>query len=139
MPANIYHLPVMDDFTYQDGRLVCEGVPAADLAARFGTPLYVYSRRTLEGHFDRLAAAFADLAPLICFSIKSCPNVNVCRVLVERSAGMDVVSGGELARALAAGCPPERIVYAGVGKTEPEIRAALGERNGSRPAPIGYF
>ncbi len=118
----------MDSFEYRDGDLWCEGVRAADLAARFGTPLYVYSRATLEGHYDRLAAAFADLRPLICFSVKSCPNVHVCRVLVELGAGLDVVSGGELERAWVAGCPMERVVFAGVGKTEAEIRAALDGR-----------
>ncbi len=118
----------MDSFAYRDGALFCEGVAAETLAERFGTPLYVYSRATLEGHYDRLAAAFADLRPLICYSVKSCPNVNVCRVLVERGGGMDVVSGGELERAWLAGCPMDRVVYAGVGKTEAEIRAALDGR-----------
>ncbi len=122
----------MDRFEYKNGSLFCEGIAADELAARFGTPLYVYSRGTLEDHYDRLAAAFGELKPLICYSIKSCPNVHVCRVLVDRGAGMDVVSGGELARALAAGCPPEKIVYAGVGKTDEEIATALD-------AGIGYF
>ncbi|MCC6659292.1 MAG: diaminopimelate decarboxylase [Phycisphaerales bacterium] len=125
----------MDHFEYRNGRLWCEGVPAEDLAARFGTPLYVYSRATLEGHYDRLAAAFADLRPLICYSIKSCSNVHVCRVLVERGAGLDAVSGGEVERARRAGCPMERVVYAGVGKTDAEIEDALcGMGSASLPA-----
>ncbi|MFM9995992.1 MAG: diaminopimelate decarboxylase [Phycisphaerales bacterium] len=118
----------MDSFAYRGGVLHAEEVAARDLADRFGTPLFVYSRATLEGHYDRLAAAFAELRPLICYSIKSCPNIHVCRVLVERGSGMDVVSGGELERAWLAGCPMERVVYAGVGKTEPEIRAAMDGR-----------
>lgn len=145
----------MDSFQYHNGRLMCEGVAARELAARFGTPLYVYSRATLEDHYDKVAAAFGELSPLICYSIKSCSNVHVCRVLAGRGAGMDVVSGGELVRALAAGCAPEKVVYAGVGKTEWEVRLALGERSGgvaewqsgkvgagttaSGAEPIGYF
>lgn len=136
----------MDLFQYEEGRLRCEGVDAVELADRFGTPLYVYSRATLEGHYDRLATAFAELRPLICYSVKSCGNVHVCRVLVERGAGMDVVSGGELERAWLAGCPMERVVYAGVGKTDAEIRAALDGRFGLLEGPsaagrgsIGYF
>jgi diaminopimelate decarboxylase len=143
----------MDHFTYQNGRLMCEGVHAAEIARKFGTPAYVYSRATLEGHYDRLAEAFAELKPLICYSVKSCSNVTVCRVLAGRGAGMDVVSGGELARADAAGCAREKVVYAGVGKSAWEIRAALGGQvadgqladskaeklsNGERGA-IGYF
>ncbi len=115
----------MDDFSYRDGRLGCEGVDLVSLADEFGTPTYVYSRATLEGHYDRIAAAFAELNPLICYSIKSCPNLEVCRVLADRGAGMDAVSGGEIERAWLAGCPMDKIVYAGVGKSGPEIRAAL--------------
>jgi diaminopimelate decarboxylase len=121
----------MDSFSYSPD-LRCENTPLADIAARFGTPTYVYSRATLEGHYDRLAAAFADLNPLTCYSIKSCPNINICRILADRGSGMDVVSGGELQRALLAGTPPSKIVYAGVGKTDAEIEAALR-------AQIGYF
>ena len=115
----------MDQFAYRSGTLHCESLPAADLAAQFGTPLYIYSRATLEDHYDKLAAAFAELSPLICYSIKSCSNIEVCRVLGSRGAGMDVVSGGELERARLAGVPMEKVVNAGVGKTEAEIRAAL--------------
>jgi diaminopimelate decarboxylase len=120
----------MDHFHYVDGNLHGEGLRLADVAAAAGTPTYVYSTATLAMHHDRLAAAFAAVDPLICFSVKSCPNVHVLRVLAERGAGMDVVSGGELARARLAGVPPERIVYAGVGKTDREIREALGAGEG---------
>lgn len=115
----------MDDFRYDDGRLTCEGLCAADLAAQFGTPLYVYSRATLIAHFERLRDAFAALDPLICYSIKSCPNLSICRLLRDRGGGFDVVSGGELFRALRAGADPAKIVFAGVGKTDAEIIEAL--------------
>ncbi|MFM8785560.1 MAG: diaminopimelate decarboxylase, partial [Phycisphaerales bacterium] len=95
------------------------------MAADVGTPTYVYSRGTLAEHLRRVREAFAAVDPLICYSVKSCGNLAVLRTLVDLGAGMDVVSGGELHRALAAGCPPERIVYAGVGKRDDEIAAAL--------------
>src|SRR5262245_24995977 len=120
----------MDHFAYRHGVLHCEDVPAEAIAQRVGTPCYVYSRATLTDHYDRLAAAFADLDPLICFSIKSCSNLSVIGVLAERGAGMDLVSGGELFRAMKAGVSPEKCVYAGVGKTDKEIRQALDARVG---------
>jgi diaminopimelate decarboxylase len=134
----------MDSFRYTSGRLVCEDASAAQLADRFGTPTYVYSKATLLDHYDKLAAAFADLRPLICFSIKCCGNIHILRILAERGAGMDVVSGGELARARAAGVAPGKIVYAGVGKTDAEIEAALGKsetakQRDSETGAIGYF
>jgi diaminopimelate decarboxylase len=95
------------------------------LAAREGTPLYVYSRATFEEHYARFRAIFAELDPLICFSIKTCGNIHLIQVLADAGAGMDVVSGGELYRALEGGTPPEKIVYAGVGKTDAEMAAAL--------------
>ncbi|MEX2081332.1 MAG: diaminopimelate decarboxylase, partial [Dehalococcoidia bacterium] len=97
---------------------------------------------TLEGHYDRLTAAFADLQPLICYSIKSCSNIHVCRVLVERGSGLDAVSGGEIERARLAGCPMEKVVYAGVGKTDAEILDALGataRSRSERSSAIGLF
>ena len=115
----------MDYFTYRDGELFCEDVSAESIARQFGTPCYVYSKRTLLEHYDRLAQAFAALQPLICFSVKSCANLSVCRVLGERGAGMDLVSGGEFHRALLAGVPASACVYAGVGKTDEEIRQAI--------------
>lgn len=115
----------MDHFLYKNGELHCEGVPVEIIAAQAGTPCYAYSRATLVEHYDRLAAAFARLKPLICFSIKSCANLSICRVLAELGSGMDLVSGGELHRALLAGVDPAKCVYAGVGKTDPEIRQAI--------------
>lgn len=115
----------MDYFTYKNGELFCEEVSAEAVARSAGTPCYVYSQRTILEHYDRLAAAFAPLDPLICYSIKSCSNISICRLLGQRGAGMDLVSGGELHRALLAGVSAERYVYAGVGKTDAEIRQAI--------------
>jgi len=115
----------MDHFSYEHGALRCEGVAVADVAATVGTPCYVYSAGTLAEHHRRTRDAFAALDPLICYSVKSCGNLGVLRTLTALGSGMDVVSGGELFRARAAGCPPERIVYAGVGKRDDEIAAAL--------------
>ncbi len=122
----------MDWFHHQNGQLFCEDVNLDDLAAKVGTPAYVYSKRTLLHHYDALAAAFAPVDPLICYSIKSCGNIHIIKTLASRGSGMDVVSGGELHRALVAGVDPARIVYAGVGKTDAEIRQALS-------AGIGWF
>lgn len=122
----------MDHFNYHDGRLACEGVPMQTIAEQVGTPVYVYSRATLLEHYARIQKAFAAVSPLICYSVKSCGNLGVCRTLVQAGSGMDVVSGGEIHRALSAGCTPDRIVYAGVGKTDAEIRMAL-------KAGIGLF
>ena len=115
----------MDRFSYRDGELFVEDLPVAEVAGKAGTPCYLYSRATLEAHYDRLAEAFAPIDPLICFSVKSCSNINVLRVLAERGAGMDVVSAGELNRAAAAGVDPSRCVYAGVGKSDFDIRCSI--------------
>lgn len=115
----------MDDFHYRDGRLQCEQADLEELADRHGTPLYVYSRQTLEDHYRTFRQKFSALDPLLCFSAKSLGNVELLRVLVELGAGIDIVSGGELFRALQAEAPAEKIVFAGVGKTDREIREAL--------------
>ena len=122
----------MDAFEYREGQLWCEGVNLDELASQVGTPAYVYSRRTFEEHYGRLAQAFAELNPLICYSIKSCGNIHICKLLAQRGAGMDVVSGGELFRAQHAGVAMNKLVYAGVGKSDAEIRQAL-------KAEIGWF
>lgn len=124
---------VMDQFHYRDGELQCESVRLAALAADVGTPTYVYSAATLVAHLRRFSEAFAPLNPLVCFSVKCCSNLGVLRTLARCGAGMDVVSGGELHRARLAGVDPERIVFAGVGKTDAEIRDALGA--GPAPSP----
>ncbi len=120
----------MNLFSYRDGRLHCEGLGAHELADRFGTPLFVYSAGTLREHYRRFAAAFAPLNPWICFSVKSCGNTHLLRLLAEMGCGFDVVSGGELYRVLQAGVAADRIVFAGVGKSEPELDAALRARVG---------
>ncbi len=115
----------MDRFEYRQGELFCEDVSARQIAEAAGTPTFVYSAATLIHHYDRIAAAFAELRPIICYSIKSCQNIHLIRLLAARGAGMDVVSGGELFRALKGGADPTRIVYAGVGKTDREINEAI--------------
>lgn len=122
----------MDLFQYKNGRLFCEDLALDDLAEQVGTPAYVYSKATFEAHYDAIAKAFAEVEPVICYSIKSCGNVHLCRLLADRGAGMDVVSGGELYRAQQAGADMKKVVYAGVGKTDQEIRQAL-------EAGIGWF
>ena len=116
----------MDHFQYRNRILHCEEVPIAELAAKYGTPLFVYSQATLLHHLKQLQTAFAAVDPLICYSIKTNANTHLARLMVQNGSGCDVTSGGELYRALAAGCPPERIVFAGVGKTDEEMHYGLG-------------
>jgi diaminopimelate decarboxylase len=115
----------MDHFHYRNRVLFCEDVPVRTLAETYGTPLWVYSRRTLLHHVEQLQRAFAPADPLICYSIKSNPNLAICRLLREAGTGFDVTSGGELDRALRAGGTGDTIVFAGAGKTDPEIRAGI--------------
>jgi len=115
----------MDEFRYADGQLHCERRSLSEVAQRFDTPLYVYSLSTLAGHYRRLRSAYAALDPLICYSIKCCQNTHICRELARLGSGFDVVSGGELFRALRAGGDPKKVVFAGVGKSDREIREAL--------------
>ena len=121
----------MDHFHHRDHRLFGEDVDLVSLAETHGTPLFVYSKATLLEHYRRMAEAFAPIDPLICYAVKSNANLSVLEVLGNEGAGMDVVSGGELYRALAAGVPAERCVYAGVGKTDSEIEYALSSGIGS--------
>ena len=115
----------MDDFAYRDGLLHAESVSLRRLAACAGTPTFVYSAGTLRRHVASLRDAFAELEPLICFSVKCCPNLGVLRTLAAEGCGMDVVSPGELQRALAAGVPADRLAYAGVGKTQESLEEAV--------------
>ncbi|MFO0925832.1 MAG: diaminopimelate decarboxylase [Gemmataceae bacterium] len=115
----------MDHFAYRDRVLHCEDVPVTTLAEQYGTPLYVYSQATLVHHLTQLQRAFAPANPLICYSVKTNGNLAICRLMAEHGAGFDVTSGGELYRALKAGGTGSKIVYAGVGKTDPELRLAL--------------
>jgi diaminopimelate decarboxylase len=115
----------MHEFKYVKNQLCCEKIKIEDLAKKFGTPLYVYSYHTLIDHFLKLRNAFRPINPLICYSVKANSNLAILRTLVNIGAGLDIVSGGELYRALKAGCPAQKIVYASVGKTDKEIEAAI--------------
>src|SRR5580692_5295697 len=115
----------MNHFDYRNGVLHAEAVNLSDLATSVGTPFYCYSTATLERHYRVFTDAFADEKALVCYAMKANSNQSVLRTLAKLGAGADVVSDGELKRALAAGIPPERIVFSGVGKTEAELRAAL--------------
>ena len=115
----------MHHFTYRNGELFAENVPLARIAREVGTPVYVYSTATLRRHYRVLDEAFAGTDHLICYAMKANSNQAVLKLLTAEGAGMDIVSGGELERAKAAGVPGGRIVFAGVGKTDEEMRAAL--------------
>ncbi|MGD0217960.1 MAG: diaminopimelate decarboxylase [Desulfobaccales bacterium] len=115
----------MHHFNYQAGELYCENVPVRLIAARVGTPFYLYSAATLEHHFRVFQAAFQGFPHIVCFAVKANANLAILRLLARQGCGADIVSGGELRRALAAGVEPGRIVYSGVGKRPEEIRAAL--------------
>ncbi len=114
------------NFTFREHRLHCEQVPLGELAAEHGTPLYVYSRRSMLDRLAALDAAFRPLDRLIAYSVKANGNLSILRLLGQAGCGADIVSGGELQRALRAGIPPDRIVFSGVGKTRAELAAALG-------------
>jgi len=115
----------MNHFEYRDGALYAEDVAIADIAAAVGTPFYCYSTATLVRHFRVFRDALAGMDTLICYAMKANSNQAVLKTLLAEGAGMDVVSEGELRRALAAGCPPEKIVFSGVAKTAREIALAL--------------
>ncbi|MHB1305901.1 MAG: diaminopimelate decarboxylase [Limisphaerales bacterium] len=115
----------MHDFRFVGGRLYAGEVAIESLVKRFGTPLYVYSQDTLEDHFRKLTAALKPVDPLVCYAMKANSNLGVLRTFADLGAGFDIVSGGELRRAMAAGGDPARCVFAGVGKTEEEIEFAL--------------
>jgi diaminopimelate decarboxylase len=116
---------VTDLFRYADGRLHCEDVPAELLVAEYGTPLYVYGETVLLERYHAFAHAFADVDPLIAYSVKANGNLSLLRVLGAAGAGADIVSAGELHRARLAGIAPERIVFSGVGKTVTELAAGI--------------
>ena len=118
----------MQEFSYQSGKLFAEGVPVEELALRYGTPLYVYSKNHIRERYRAMAAAMAEVKPLICYSVKANSNAAVIKTLALEGAGFDIVSGGELYRALRAGAEANKIVFAGVGKTREEIEYALQEQ-----------
>ncbi len=115
-------------FKYQENELFAEDVPVSELVAEYGTPLYIYSYSTLLRHLRAYTDAFKDYPHIICFALKANPNSAILRLFARHGGGADIVSGGELYKALKAGIPPQKIVYAGVGKTEEEIKFALKSR-----------
>ena len=121
----------MNHFEYRNGELHAEDIPLSRIADRVGTPFYCYSTATLERHLKRFSEAFsgqeafAGRGALICYAVKANSNLAILRILGQRGAGADVVSEGELRRALAAGIPASRIVFSGVGKTVAEMEFAL--------------
>jgi diaminopimelate decarboxylase len=118
----------LDEFHYEAGVLHCEGVPLPEIARGAGTPAYVYSHAALERAYRELDEAFGKLNHLVCYAVKANGNLAVLHALSSFGAGADIVSGGELYRAMRAGFDPKKVVFAGVGKTDEEILAGLGER-----------
>lgn len=115
----------MDHFNYENGELCAERLPLSTIAARFGTPTYVYSRATLERHYRAFDEAFAGIPHQVCYAVKANSNIAVLNVLARLGSGFDIVSGGELERVLAAGGEPGKVVFSGLGKQEAEIARAL--------------
>jgi len=115
----------MHEFKYKGDELFCEDVGIGGIAAAVGTPFYLYSYKTLLDHYRKLRDAFQEINPLVCFSMKSNSSLAVVRALVKAGSGLDVVSGGELYKALKIGCDPKKIVYASVGRTDREIESAI--------------
>lgn len=115
----------MHDFHFKDGQLCCENVRLSSIAARVGTPFYVYSYKTLTEHFLKIQEAFAPLNPTICYAMKANGNLAIMKSLVDLGAGIDIVSGGELQKAMLVKADPKKIVFASVGKTDDEIALAL--------------
>jgi diaminopimelate decarboxylase len=116
---------MMNHFTYRGSELYAENIPVEQIAAEVGTPFYLYSASTFERHYQVFDAAFADVDHLVCYSVKANSNLAVLKLMAQMGSGADIVSGGELFRALKAGIEPARIVFSGVGKQDDEIRYAL--------------
>ncbi len=115
----------MHYFNYKNNTLYCENLKVSNLTKRFGTPLYIYSFKTILEHFEKLNKAFSKVNPLICYSVKANSNLSILKILKDKGAGLDIVSGGELYRAKGVGCEGGKIVYASVGKTDSEIGDAI--------------
>jgi len=122
----------MDSFDYKNGRLFAEDVDVEKITESAGTPVYVYSKATILDHYEKLKKAFTKLDTTICYSIKACSNINILKIFADAGSGFDIVSGGELFRAQQTNVDMKKVVYAGVGKTDAEIIAAM-------KAGIGYF
>ncbi len=143
----------LDGFSYRHGRLHAEDVAIECIAEAVGTPVYVYSKLAIRRAYQRMHRAFAPLGARLHYAVKASPNLHLCRLMCELGAGMDVVSGGEMERAWLAGSPMADMVFAGVGKTDAEVRAALdgafspvtgveerfGRGAARRRAPVGLF
>jgi len=115
----------MHDFTYKNNELHCEKLKVSSIAKKVGTPFYLYSYKTLTDHFQKIKEAFKDVDPLICFAMKANDNMSVIKALSDQGAGFDIVSIGELKKALLVNADPQKIVFASVGKTEEEITLAI--------------
>jgi len=115
----------MDHFAYKNRVLHCEDVPVPELAEHYGTPVFVYSQATLVHHLTSIQTAFAAMEPIIAYSVKTNGNLAICKLMAEHGAGFDVTSGGELYRALRSGSSGSKIVFAGVGKSDAEMRYGL--------------
>ncbi|MBE7460939.1 MAG: diaminopimelate decarboxylase [Burkholderiales bacterium] len=115
----------MNPFAYRDGTLCAEDVPLPQIAAAYGTPCYVYSRAALQSRFEEFRQALAGRNAMVCYAVKANSNLAILNLFARAGAGFDIVSGGELARVVAAGGDPARVVFSGVGKTVDEIRMAL--------------
>ena len=122
----------MDLFNYKDNKLFCEDIAVEDIAASHGTPLYIYSANTIKAHVKNFQDAFKDIDTTICYSVKVCSNINILKMVADLGETFDVVSGGELFRVVEAGADTSKVVYAGVGKTDEEIKYAIEQG-------IGYF
>ena len=120
---NLYYR--VNPFQSRNGELYAEGVALSQIAAEFGTPCYVYSKQALTATFERFRAGFAASDHLVCFAVKANPSLAILNLFARMGAGFDIVSGGELARVLAAGGDAGKVVFSGVGKTAVEMRAAL--------------
>ena len=122
----------MDSFNYKNGKLFAENVDVLKISAKVGTPVYIYSKATFTEHLQKVQKAYSGLDATVCYSVKACSNIIILKFMSAAGSGFDIVSGGELYRAMQAGANPSKIVYAGVGKTDKEIVEAL-------KAGIGYF
>ncbi|HOK95797.1 MAG TPA: diaminopimelate decarboxylase [Anaerohalosphaeraceae bacterium] len=122
----------MDSFIYKKGKLFVEGVDVTKIAQQVGTPVYIYSKATILDHLRKIQTAYAGIDTTVCYSIKACGNINILRLMAQAGSGFDIVSGGELYRAVQAGADMKKVVFAGVGKTDKEILEALD-------AGIAYF
>lgn len=115
----------MHEFNYAGNELYCEKVPVEKIAREVGTPVYIYSSNTLKNHYRAFDSAFSEIPHIVCFAVKANSNLSILKLLSKEGSGADIVSGGELFRALKAGIEPQKIVFAGIGKTDEEIAFAL--------------